>query len=246
MKAYNLQYNPEDPTAFATHEHGLGSGVRQKEPRKANQALKDYCWLGQGRSQVALIEYYKNKSLSDPLYKPPTLELSFVATWSMRFAWVDRAKLWDAIQERKRQEQEEKFWADARRAVPMQDFAQGQKLRELADLTLAQISDFIEENEQQKGNITIINRRVDLRAVIEALKLASQLQRLATGLDQTQTGTTRNYNIDLNLLPNEYLARIAQGEDPDAVYHAYVSFVMERMKEIDASAPTLLLENGNP
>ena len=62
------------------------------ETRKANQALRDYCHLGPGRSLSALRKLYQD--YTDQI--PPTRSMATLKVWSGRYHWQDRMKAWEA------------------------------------------------------------------------------------------------------------------------------------------------------
>lgn len=244
MQANKLQYDYDDPGARATYEWGT-TGRRNYEPRASTRMLVDYLSMGPRRTIQGLYNYYQDRQAKDPLFINPVKKFSQLNTYSMRFGWVERAKRYDEINTQQRLEAEKEFWARARQAIPAMDYSQGQRLRELADKTLEKIQDFIEEKEsiepgppagpgQPAMMLKVINKRVDLRAVIEAIKLASQLQRLAAGLDQSQSGITTNFNINMEDLPTEYLDRIINGEPEHEVFSDYIRVVMQRVKQLDS------------
>lgn len=215
-RAFNLNYDKEDPLAMASF------GLRgRKEGKNANNCLNDYARMGPKRTLDGLWEYYQHRATTDPLYVSPVRKKSNLRTYSMRYAWVERAKLYDELEKKKKQKEIEDFWASARGTVPLRDFEQTEKLRGLIDASLDAAKDFIIDHEETnpKTGVVTVYKRFDMRLLTEAIKTASEIQRKAAGLDKNQASFV--FTGDMNQLPNEYLDRIIAGEDPIAVWDAF-------------------------
>lgn len=238
MKAKNLEFDHDDPIAFATYERAT-DGARVKESRISNNCFIDYCLLGPGRSLKLLFESYQTRKATDPYFKAPVRKVAKLNQLSMRFGWPERAKRYDEIQRQKMLDADSEFWIAARRQVPYMDYMQASKLRELADATLAKLKDFVDHTEKVEGDaakgtlVKIVREKVDLGNVIEAIKLASQLQRLAAGLDKSQSGVVTNFAISLEDLPTEYLDRIIAGEPESQVIGDYVRLISTKIHELN-------------
>jgi hypothetical protein len=209
MRANQLTYDPTDPLKRAQYK--FLDGRDQREPRASALGLADYARMGPGRTVDGLWDYYQNRTVIEPLYKPLIKNKGRMRTYSMLYAWLERAQLYDRLEAERAQAVEREFFAEARRKIPRRDYEQGERLRELVDKSLASISDFVDQTEETKNGVTTIYKRLDIRAVIEALKVASELQRLALGMDRKQF--IANLNINFNLLPTDVLERIAAGDD---------------------------------
>ena len=110
-------------------------------------------------------------------------------TWSRQadlWQWKVRAEAWD-MENLRRKEQE---WAERRRLVQEADFTDGQKLRDLVKEFIELFPQFHETQHEEKtlpdGSVEIvITQRVNatLKDMATALKTASDLQRVTTGLE---------------------------------------------------------------
>lgn len=78
------------------------------ESKKANQALRDYCLMGPGRSLRNLLALYRDQSTT--ARQPPTRRLSTLRSWSSKYEWQARLSGWAAM----KQAQDEAEW-DKRR-----------------------------------------------------------------------------------------------------------------------------------
>ena len=86
-----MTWNRFDPAQRATRDNG------KPETKRANQALRDYLYMGAARSLRKLIEMYANSA------NPPTRSWNSISSWSAGFAWVARAERFDEIQREKAQ-----------------------------------------------------------------------------------------------------------------------------------------------
>lgn len=213
-RSTGLSFDENNPLERATD-----ISLHGREPLASVRGLNDYYLLGPTRSIQRLWNTYEEAKKANPQYKIPINGFARAKTYAMRYAWVERAKLADAIHQRELRERLDNFWLEARTTIPLRDYQQSEKLRELADKTLQKLEDFIEEHEETRNGQTVVYKRADIRAVIDALKLASELQRKAAGMDAKQTAVTGQF--DLNRLPNEYLDRVIAGEDIATVWEDY-------------------------
>lgn len=211
-RAQGLEYDHDDPLAMATL---MFMGERRKEVRKSNQALRDYAMMGPGRTLERLWESYLSRGKIEANYVCPAKNLAFLRTWSMAYAWQERVRLYDKLQEAKRQAELDEFWRQARGTIPQEDYRQGKRLRELIDKTFERASDFIEESRTVGEDGTIIIRQsLNVKAMTDALKVASDIQRKAAGLDKEKKIV---WTGNISDLPRPLLERIVAGEDPDEV-----------------------------
>lgn len=132
------------------------------ETGRAYAAFVDYVRLGEGRSLRRLLAAYVHgekrvqSEYKASTEKPPTRRFATLAEWSVKHAWQERLAAYQA--ERARHEQA--VWEERRRAVREADWALGLRLRQLVERMLTDAD-------------------LDAEALLKALKLASELQRLA-------------------------------------------------------------------
>ena len=89
-----MPFDKDSPLERATSEDGL-----IKESRRANAAFRDYARMGAVRSLRDLVAQYK----LNPETAPST-SWTTVTAWSAKFAWVERAKIFEIIQQARDQE----------------------------------------------------------------------------------------------------------------------------------------------
>ncbi len=77
----------------------------ENETDKAWQAFQDFRDMGAGRSVVELVRQYKAKKGNGEI--PPTTSDSTLRNWAFENRWTERARAWDAEQEKKRVAQKE-------------------------------------------------------------------------------------------------------------------------------------------
>lgn len=98
----------DNQQAEAVPEIELLSGARQNgETDLAVVACNDWIRLGSGRSIPALIEHYQDKKNFIKDFQPPSVSSSTLATWSSRFDWPGRARLYDAEWEHRKNAERE-------------------------------------------------------------------------------------------------------------------------------------------
>lgn len=114
------------------------AGERQKgESSKATQACNDYLRMGPGRSLRDLHRQYTETYQN----QPPTESLATLKGWSTKYGWPDRAALWDAeAEERKNREYERAMETGLALAYKRVD-----RLRELAAFLRRQLYERGEE-----------------------------------------------------------------------------------------------------
>lgn len=171
-----------DPSLWATLEQ------RDDESRKAYAAFLDYVRMGAGRSHRKLHAEYRQRSDSGPTADlPPTTRLRTLHDWSAKYAW--QARLEKYLKEREQAEQAE--WEERRRELRFADWALGDDLRTLGARIIEQAPMFDGKKRLIKGrngqSDTIVETiALRLREAIEALKLASELQRQAAEMPVLQ------------------------------------------------------------
>jgi len=180
-------YNKADPLR-------LCSG----ESRKANAALRDYIALGAGRSLEKLFEVYSNRAATIPL---PSKSLNGLKTWSARNAWQARVTAWEEIQNK----DEEEKWAKRREEIRLADYKLGAELRKVVEDFIEELPKVIYEKRVRTGERIVTDpqtgetiREVEYVQYVrvnatpaqlgQAAKAASDLQRLAAGMEQQPGG----------------------------------------------------------
>ena len=94
--------------------------VCPREPGESDgayRASRDYCFMGEGRSQRALLNQYSylDQSTSESLAeKPPTVNLATLSGWSLKYHWVKRSATWDKELWRLDEQEYLRFWKDYR------------------------------------------------------------------------------------------------------------------------------------
>ncbi len=147
------------------------------ETKKAHAAFLDYCRMGPGRSLAKLHREYTE--VTPETERPPTRHLRTLKEWSRTRGWQERVAVWDGWQQAKDQEMWERRRADLRE----RDWQQGQKLRDRVEEILDQLPVFIQQikGEAEGTRVITTKLRASLTQISQALKAASELQRLALG-----------------------------------------------------------------
>jgi hypothetical protein len=189
-------------------------GRRSGESRKANAALHDYYLMGSGRSMPKLWRRYRNVTEASPGQElPPTRRLPTLKGWSVRYHWQERVGAAEALDaaERRRTRLERQIEVDDR------DWSLGDKLRELAQAILDEGPKYLKttrrviKGKSGEADREIITVALDAPVAIRAAKLASDMQRAATGLGRREA--RESWNVDLATLTTGQLTRLAAGED---------------------------------
>lgn len=156
--------------------------VSQGESRAAHQALLDnYAWRCNLRDQI---ERYRSEKSRDHSGNPPTTSLLTLTKWSSRYSWEIRKNLQKAID----QEAERLMWLERRAQARELDWNQGGKLRDLADEIISEGPKFIKEWSEIEDGVIIKYKALSADAMVKVAKLASDLQRLASGLETGRVG----------------------------------------------------------
>jgi hypothetical protein len=174
------------------------------ETVRANLALKDYYYLGAGRSFAKLIDAYQGsqKVAGSSQNTPPTSSLKQLAKWSMLHAWQARVQAQADLDD----EADKAEWEARRRQVRDADWRQGAALRSLAEQVLQEGPNFIKTRRRivkgspqvldAKGNIIslgqpdreIVTMALDGYLAVRASRAGSQLTRLAAGMETNRQG----------------------------------------------------------
>lgn len=168
------------------------------ETPKAFQALTDYCLLGPGRSLAKLLDRYRHQSDPEPSPEtPPTLRLRTLKAWSIRWRWQARVAAFDQAQ----QEKDLAAWVDRQRALREREWDYAQRLLARAGQMLAfplereTVTEYYDDGRPK----TVIREPAgwSLRDVVPMLKTASELGRLAVGMETARAvGTIRVVYVD--------------------------------------------------
>lgn len=158
---------------------------RQGESAKQYAAFLDYVRMGPGRSLRKLSDQYRRQIDGDSTVQPPTKTLRTLEKWSSANEWQKRL----AAYQQERADRDQAIWEERRRAVNEADFATGDALRELGNQILAQTPQFLKTTRRLvKGGEGAADREVitvelDGAFMAKLFKLASDLQRQASGID---------------------------------------------------------------
>ncbi|MCL4296167.1 MAG: hypothetical protein KJ077_10585 [Anaerolineae bacterium] len=158
-----FRYDPQDPTAKV-----------EEETDRANEALRDYCLMGAGRSLRGLVKMYEQQMADNPRYRPPSTAFSTIATWSAAFQWVARANDYDRLEResrmqlrQKRIEQwEEKAWEAA---------------SALMDKASQMLKFPIIQTTTTDGKTTVEPARWNMDTIPRLVQVADRMARLSTG-----------------------------------------------------------------
>lgn len=170
-----------------------GDESGKTEPMRWYNRFVFYREMGPDRSLLGAYKVYLSQNGSERTRKSAIL--SVPPRWlrsAELWQWKARAEAWD-MENIQRKEAE---WAERRRLVQEADFADGQKLRELVQEFLELFPQFREvrreEYPQPDGSVeVVVTQKVNasLQQLATALKTASDLQRVTTGLETERTET---------------------------------------------------------
>ena len=167
---------------------GRASG--RVESRRANAALRDYYNMGPGRSLRKLLERYRHQAADEPDTVPATCRWTTLAGWSARFLWQDRVGRQTEIDD----DADKALWDERRREVRRADWSQSAALRELGDRILAEAPEYVRERTLKSG---VVVRSLDGRLMIQAIKTASELARLAAGMESQRALLEHSGRVDV-------------------------------------------------
>lgn len=105
----------------------------RKESRRANQAFRDYCYMGSARSLRKLLAQYQARVKKKEKPAPPTDVWTTVSDWSGNFSWTDRSKAFDRYlldKDKRAYEERRRVLLETGLAL---DFERVGKLKELFD-----------------------------------------------------------------------------------------------------------------
>ena len=189
-------FDPENPLARVVAVQNVSRG----ESRNAHQALLDnYAWRCSLREQA---KRYRQQDGSIPSAKPPTTSYTMLMKWSTWYAWEERKNLQKLID----QEAERQLWLERRAQARELDWSQGGKLRDLADRVIEEAPNFVKEWTSLEDGMLVKYKALSTDALVKVAKLASDLQRLAAGMETGRIGVDLSKSAEE--LTDEELAEI--------------------------------------
>lgn len=198
----HFEYDPAAPI-----QKSKGEGWR------ANAALKDYYLLGSTRSLRKLHAIYLKQSSSENQTKkdnPPTISMTSMSTWSKRYRWQERV----LDQSRIDTNEDLALWSARRQEIRENDYQQGQQIRSLAMKILEECPEYIITKEVREGDTVTIIKEIDGRLMLQAFKIASEMQRLAADMNTANIDTRlddKSIDVIAGTVRSTLMARI-EGE----------------------------------
>lgn len=181
--ADSILWDPLEPLKPAVNRRAGLMRIINETP-KANQALRDYVFLGAGRSFASLIKSYQAETKAHPKFKPPTVRLATLKNWSTRWRWQLRLADYNRLQG----EIDERLYQERRLALAEFDWRDSVELRERSRDILEELPKFIDRVEEvienEDGTTTIIVYRrpgAKITELAQTLRISSQLGRSAVG-----------------------------------------------------------------
>lgn len=158
-------------------------GKADGESKKANRALRDYAFMGVGRTLDALAGLYGEWAGQGK--RPPTVSRTTIGTWCFRGRWVDRVKRWEDLEI----EREEDEWRQWRRQLRLREKEGALALLELSQAILEEGPKFVKERQvtNKKTGTTTVYLQLDGDLAVRALEAGSKLGRLAGGMETDRT-----------------------------------------------------------
>ena len=164
------------------------------ESLRANTALRDYLFMGPGRSIRKLFERYRDQTEiearsengplrlapAEPPSKPPTTRLATLLDWSRKFAWQERVTARQEIIDIA----EELKWEGRRQKQREEEWNLREKYHELLLAVFAQMPNFIKTKRRtiKETGQEIITLGMDSVFIAKATDAFSKLGRLAAGM----------------------------------------------------------------
>ena len=168
------------------------------ETPKAAQAFQQYCLLGPSRSLRILTKQHQNRPQNAPKTPPDSWRLESLHDWSAKYHWQERVKEYDREQ------------SDLQRIAKAEAIAKYQE----SELELA--------NDLKKLIVESLKKQVEAHvapasALVAALKLVTEMQRSALGLDDVQRVEVSGINAQpINFSFNSIIATIEAGSITDS------------------------------
>ena len=185
------------------------------ESKRANLAFQDYARMGAGRSLRKLQERFVIQASNNPQtgIRPPTVSLTTLSTWSIRYDWSARADRFDALAaldaeaawRKRREEEREEEWQAARTLF--------RRARNMLEFPL------VVEVEQKDG--TKIERPTNWRMTDAArfVDLAAKLARLAARMRDDDPAESTLPEVVLYVPDNGRPVQQVDDEDGDGSDH---------------------------
>lgn len=165
---------------------------QEGDTSRSYAALCAYCELGPTRSLEKLVQYWTRNGLENP----PTKWLSTLKRWSTDGDWQRRSQLYDSQIIAAEDADRAALRRTRRAALEEADFADGLALRKFVIEALKEAPKFLRrsvvETQQDGEKLRIITLALAAGPgeLARALKLSSDLQRLAVGAETERTATT--------------------------------------------------------
>lgn len=159
-------------------------GRIKAESAKANDALRDYYYMGSNRSYAKLHVKYLEQSQQEAI-DPPTKRRYAIDTWGHKNQWVERVAAQKAIDDAER----EALWAARRLEVQEQDWLMAGKLRDVAAKILDEAPLFVKQQrrlikgEEGQPDQLLITMALNGQLAVQAAQAASKLSRLAAEME---------------------------------------------------------------
>jgi hypothetical protein len=189
-------FDPERPLARVVAVRNVSRG----ESRAAHQALLDN--YSRRWSLPKQADEYREIASRDDSANPPTKSVKTLFQWSRWYAWEERKNLQKLID----QEAERQLWLERRAQARDLDWSQGGKLRDLAEKVIEEAPNFVKEWTSLEDGMLVKYKALSTDALVKVAKLASDLQRLASGMETGRIGVDLSKSADE--LTDEELAEI--------------------------------------
>ncbi len=159
-------------------------GRIKHESAKANDALRDYFFMGSNRSYAKLHVKYLEQSQRTAI-EPPTKRRYAIDTWGHKNQWVERIAAQKAIDDAER----DALWAGRRLEVQEQDWEMAGRLRSVAAKILDEAPLFVKQQrrlikgEGGEPDQLLITMALNGQLAVQAAQAASKLSRLAAEME---------------------------------------------------------------
>lgn len=189
-------------------------GACKGESLRANRALRDYAFMGPGRSLRKLLEKYREQSDNKArTEKAPTNRFSSLADWSTKYQWQDRVALWEALQDAAIDQR----WAERRSEHREDEWELRDSLVELAKNIIAEGPKFLQtrrrtQKDQDGRIIEIVTVALDARLAVEAAEAASKLGRLASNMETDRSKQSIEHSGAIAMQPDSSLGELSDAD----------------------------------
>ena len=151
------------------------------ESLRANEALRDYAFMGPGRSLRKLLDKYRRQTDDgSQTGKPPTARWKTISDWSRRFTWQERIEAWTGI----RNTDEDRKWEKRRQNQRKAEWKLRNKIGKTLDAVYAEIPNYHKTRRQfiKETGQEIVTVRLDTPFIAKLMEAFSKLGRLAAGM----------------------------------------------------------------